>query len=249
VDAAGVGGPGGPGSAEPGRLEHRPGHRALTGTQRNRASRCATSSVVGACGRARRPAFVLIAPPRGGYLPEIWPAAVDRLGSSGSRLVHLCPPLSPARIRARSGSGAPILGRPAGSPPPPRPRCFGATPPSSEDLTWRGASGDDEVTRPYRAVAALVLVHHLRVREVSTSARPLRTCSSPRPGTTNPQAPPDQAGSCTPPGSPPGSSGVGSIGAGGSGSGASGSSSAGSSGTGSLGSISRSGSGNGSTMR
>jgi hypothetical protein len=115
VDAAGVGGRGGLGTAEPGRLEHRPGHRALTGTQRNRANRCATSSrsVVGACGRARRPAFVLVAPPRGGHLPESWPAAGDRLGSAGSRLVHLCPRLSPARIRARPGSGAPILGLPA----------------------------------------------------------------------------------------------------------------------------------------
>jgi hypothetical protein len=52
-----------------------------------------------------------------------------------------------------------------------------------------------------------------------------------------------QAGSGTPPVSPPGSSGVASIGAGGSGSGASGSSSAGSSGTGSLGSMIGSGSG------
>jgi GAF domain-containing protein len=58
-----------------------------------------------------------------------------------------------------------------------------------------------------------------------------------------------QAGSGTPPGSPPGSSGVASIGGGGSGSGASGSSSAGSSGTGWSGSISGSGSGSGETMR
>lgn len=58
-----------------------------------------------------------------------------------------------------------------------------------------------------------------------------------------------QAGSGTPPGSPPGSSGVVSIGAGGSGSGAPGRSSDGSSGTGSFGSISRSGSGSGATMR
>src|SRR5215218_7493351 len=58
-----------------------------------------------------------------------------------------------------------------------------------------------------------------------------------------------QAGSGTPPGSPPGSSGVASIGGGGSGSGASGSSSPASSGTGSSGSICGSGSGIGSTMR
>jgi hypothetical protein len=56
-----------------------------------------------------------------------------------------------------------------------------------------------------------------------------------------------QAGSGTPPGSPPGSSGVASIGGGGRGSGASGSSSAGSLGTGSYGSIG-SGSGSGATM-
>ncbi|WP_369134024.1 hypothetical protein [Modestobacter sp. I12A-02662] len=58
----------------------------------------------------------------------------------------------------------------------------------------------------------------------------------------------DQAGSGTPPGSPPGSSGVDSIGGGGSGSAASGSSSAASSGTGRSGSISGSGSGSGATM-
>lgn len=57
-----------------------------------------------------------------------------------------------------------------------------------------------------------------------------------------------QAGSGTPPGSPPGSSGVASIGGGGSGSGASGSSSAGSSGTGSSGLMTGSGSGSGSLM-
>jgi MFS family permease len=57
-----------------------------------------------------------------------------------------------------------------------------------------------------------------------------------------------QAGSGTPPGSPPGSSGVGSMGGGGRGSGASGSSSPGSSGTGSSGSMSGSGSGSGETM-
>ncbi len=58
-----------------------------------------------------------------------------------------------------------------------------------------------------------------------------------------------QAGSGTPPGSPPGSSGVASIGGGGSGSAAPGSSSAASSGTGWSGSISGSGSGSGVTMR
>ncbi|WP_222262967.1 hypothetical protein [Modestobacter marinus] len=58
-----------------------------------------------------------------------------------------------------------------------------------------------------------------------------------------------QAGSGTPPGSPPGSSGVDSIGGGGSGSAASGSSSAASSGTGWSGSISGPGSGSGVTMR
>lgn len=58
----------------------------------------------------------------------------------------------------------------------------------------------------------------------------------------------DQAGSGTPPGSPPGSSGVGSIGGGGSGSGASGSSSPGSSGTGASGSMFGLGSGIGATM-
>ena len=57
-----------------------------------------------------------------------------------------------------------------------------------------------------------------------------------------------QAGSGTPPGSPPGSSGVGSMGGGGRGSGASGSSSPGSSGTGWSGSRSGSGSGSGETM-
>jgi MFS family permease len=57
-----------------------------------------------------------------------------------------------------------------------------------------------------------------------------------------------QAGSGTPPGSPPGSSGVGSIGGGGSVSGVSGSSSPGSSGAGSSGSMSGSGSGSGETM-
>ena len=57
-----------------------------------------------------------------------------------------------------------------------------------------------------------------------------------------------QAGSGTPPGSPPGSSGVASIGGGGSGSGASVSSSAGSSGTGSSGLMIGSGSGGGSLM-
>jgi hypothetical protein len=58
----------------------------------------------------------------------------------------------------------------------------------------------------------------------------------------------DQAGSGTPPGSPPGSSGVASTGGGGSGSAASGSSSAASSGTGWSGSIAGSGSGSGVTM-
>jgi hypothetical protein len=57
-----------------------------------------------------------------------------------------------------------------------------------------------------------------------------------------------QAGSGTPPGSPPGSSGVGSMGAGGSGSGASGSSSPRSSGTGASGSIFGSGSGSDAPM-
>lgn len=56
-------------------------------------------SVVGGSNRARPPAFVLIAPPGGGYLPETWPAAVDRLGASGGRLVHPCPPRSPEPSR------------------------------------------------------------------------------------------------------------------------------------------------------
>src|SRR4051812_41562781 len=57
-----------------------------------------------------------------------------------------------------------------------------------------------------------------------------------------------QAGSGTPPGSPPGSSGVGSMGAGGRGSGASGNSSPGSSGTGAVGSMLGSGAGSDAPM-
>ena len=79
--------------------------RPATSTEARRAGRTGAPrlalSLVGARGRAGRPAFVLVAPAPGGDLPGTWSTAVIRLGSSGSRLVHRCPPLSPARVRAR----------------------------------------------------------------------------------------------------------------------------------------------------
>ena len=70
---------------------------------------CATrprGSVVGARGRARRPAFVLVAAPAGRYLPGTWPAAVVRLGSSRIRLVH-----GALHSRRRASVHAWVLGR------------------------------------------------------------------------------------------------------------------------------------------